>query len=133
MPWAHARQRARWWGGVRRSSCTSLRTTCSVALKDFDFAQNLFPRLLAAGEKILGCEGDFYCSDIGTLEAYRTAQRDALSGKVRLKIPCGQRSEELRADDHRTRLHPTVSLPGRTVVERDVVIGRGAPWSGTPW
>ena len=96
----------------------------------FDFAEDLFPRLLAAGEKLVGYEGDFYWSDIGTIEAYRAAQRDALSGKVRLKIPGGQRSEGLWVDDRGTRLHPTVSLQGRMVVGRDVVIGRGATLVG---
>ena len=33
----------------------------------FDFAEDLFPRLLAAGERLVGYEGDFYWSDIGTL------------------------------------------------------------------
>jgi mannose-1-phosphate guanylyltransferase len=96
----------------------------------FDFAEDLFPRLLAAGENLVGYEGDFYWTDIGTLEAYRAAQRDALSGKVRLKIPGGQRSEGFWVDDRGTWLHPTVSLQGRMVVGRDVVIGRGATLVG---
>jgi mannose-1-phosphate guanylyltransferase len=95
----------------------------------FDFAEDLFPRLLAAGEKVVGYEGEFYWSDIGTLEAYRAAQRDALSGKVRLKIPGGERSEGLWID-RGARLHPTVKLQGRMVVGRDVVIGRGATLVG---
>ena len=78
----------------------------------------------------MGYEGDFYWSDIGTLEAYRSAQRDALSGKVRLQIPGGQRSEGLWVDDRGTRLHPTVNLQGRMVVGRDVVVGRGATLVG---
>jgi mannose-1-phosphate guanylyltransferase len=89
----------------------------------FDFAEDLFPRLLAAGEKLVGYEGDFYWSDIGTLEAYRAAQRDALSGKVRLKIPGARRSEGLWID-RGAQLHPTVTLQGRVVLGCDVVIGR---------
>jgi NDP-sugar pyrophosphorylase family protein len=53
----------------------------------FDFANDLFPRLLEAGERFVGYEGDFYWSDVGTLEAYRVAQSDVLSGKVWVKIP----------------------------------------------
>jgi NDP-sugar pyrophosphorylase family protein len=48
----------------------------------FDFAEEVFPSLLAAGETLVGHEGDFYWSDIGTLDAYRMAQRDALLGRV---------------------------------------------------
>jgi mannose-1-phosphate guanylyltransferase len=95
----------------------------------FDFAEDLFPRLLAAGEKLVWYEGNFYWSDIGTLEAYRAAQHDALSGKVRLKIPGGQCSEGLWID-RGTQLHPTVTLEGRMVLGCDVVIGRGATLIG---
>jgi mannose-1-phosphate guanylyltransferase len=58
----------------------------------FEFAEDVFPRLLEAGEKLAGYEGSFCWSDIGNLETYKAAQRDALSGKVRLRIP-GKRFE----------------------------------------
>src|SRR3712207_2441514 len=45
----------------------------------FDFAKDVFPRLLEEGERFAGYEGNFYWSDIGTLEAYRKAQYDVLS------------------------------------------------------
>ena len=44
----------------------------------FDFAEDIFLALLAGGEKLVGYEGNFYWSDIGTLESYWTAQHDAL-------------------------------------------------------
>src|SRR5215208_3518462 len=71
----------------------------------FDFAEDVFPRLLEAGEKIAGYEGDFYWSDIGNLEAYKEAQRDVLSGKVQLKIP-GERLGGSVWVDQGTQLHP---------------------------
>src|SRR5829696_6496388 len=49
----------------------------------FDFAKDVFPKFLENGERFAGYQGDFYWSDIGTLEAYRQAQYDVLSGKVR--------------------------------------------------
>ena len=77
----------------------------------FDFANDVFPRLLEAGEKFVGYQGDFYWSDIGTLEAYRQAQYDVLSGKVRVKVP----GEKSRRDplDRGERTHPPVGGPGR--------------------
>jgi NDP-sugar pyrophosphorylase family protein len=51
----------------------------------FDFASDVFPALLEAGEKVVGYEGNFYWSAIGTLASYRTAQRDALSGRVAVR------------------------------------------------
>ncbi len=95
----------------------------------FDFARDVFPRLLEAGEKLAGYEGDFYWSDIGPLETYRTAQHDALSGKVRLRIPGEQRSEGLWVDQS-ARLHPTVTLQGRAVLRQDAVVGREAALIG---
>ena len=90
----------------------------------FDFAKDVFPRLLAAGEELAGYEGSFYWSDIGNLEAYRAAQHDALSRKVRLNIPGEQLTEGLWVE-RGARIHPTVDIDGRVVVSRDAVIGRG--------
>ena len=40
----------------------------------FDFARDVFPEFLQSAERFVGYEGDFYWSDIGTLQAYREAQ-----------------------------------------------------------
>ncbi len=95
----------------------------------FDFAEDLFPRLLEAGEKIVGYEGDFYWSDIGTLGSYRAAQHDALSGKVRVRIPGELRGEGLWVD-RGVLLHPTAVLEGRVVLGRNVVVGPGVTLTG---
>ena len=95
----------------------------------FDFAKDVFPRLLAAGEKLAGYEGSFYWSDIGTLEAYRAAQHDALSGKVRLNIPGERRAEGLWVESG-VRIHPTAAIEGRVVLSQDAVIGRGVTLIG---
>lgn len=88
----------------------------------FDFAEDVFPRLIAAGERFVGYEGDFYWSDIGNLRAYRAAQLDVLSGRVRASIP-GERWDEGLWVDMDARLHPTVSLLGQVVIGRDAVVG----------
>jgi mannose-1-phosphate guanylyltransferase len=95
----------------------------------FDFAQDVFPRLLAAGEKFVGYEGDFYWSDIGTLSAYRAAQIDVLSGRVRTSIPGDSWGEGLWVDRD-AWMHPTVSLRGQVVIGRDAVIGPAATLDG---
>ena len=89
----------------------------------FDFAKDLFPRLLEAGEKFIGYQGDFYWSDIGTLEAYRTAQYDVLTRKVRARIP-GTRKEEGLWARRGAQLHPTVAFTGGVLVGQDAVVGR---------
>jgi len=95
----------------------------------FDFAQDVFPRLLEAGEKFLGYEGDFYWSDIGNLEAYRVAQRDVLLGKVRVQIP-GERWGKGFWVERDAQLDPTASFEGQVVIRRNVVVGRGTTFVG---
>jgi mannose-1-phosphate guanylyltransferase len=94
----------------------------------YDFAKEVFPAMLAAGEKIAGFKGDFYWSDIGTLSAYQQAQHDALSGKVKVRIP-GERLEGTLWVDGDSRLHPTASFENRVVLGRHVIVGREASLS----
>jgi NDP-sugar pyrophosphorylase family protein len=94
----------------------------------FDFAEDVFPCLLDAGEKVVGYEGAFYWSDIGTLESYRAAQTDALSGKVQVRIP-GEQWGKLWIDRD-ARFHPTVTLEGSIVLMKNAIIERGVSLSG---
>jgi len=95
----------------------------------FDFARDVFPRFLEAKEKFIGYQGDFYWSDIGTLEAYRQAQYDVFSGKVRVKVPGEKRGETLWVGEN-AQIHPSVGLEGYVVVGRDAVIGRDTVLAG---
>ncbi len=95
----------------------------------FDFAQDVFPLLLQAGEKFVGYQGNFYWSDIGTLEAYRQAQYDVLSGRVGVEIPGEKRGESLWVGDH-AQIHPAANIEGHVLVGRDAVVGRGVTLSG---
>ena len=58
----------------------------------FDFGVNVFPELLGKGEKIAGYAMRNYWCDIGTLEVYREAHYDMLTGLVEVDIP-GKRFE----------------------------------------
>lgn len=98
----------------------------------FDFAKDVFPLLLESGERLVGYDqGDFYWSDIGTLESYQAAQHDALSGRVAVEVPgewCGKGlwiSEE-------AHIHPSVYglIEGSAFVGPKAVVGRGASLSG---
>src|ERR671939_17785 len=85
----------------------------------YDFARDVFPRLLEAKERFVGYQGDFYWSDLGTLEAYRQAQYDVLSGKVRVKVPGEKRGESLWVGEN-AQIHPSAALEGYVVVGRGV-------------
>ena len=95
----------------------------------FDFAQDVFPRYLENEERFVGYQGDFYWSDIGTLAAYRQAQYDVLSGRVRVEIPGEKRGEGLWVGED-AQIHPSASIEGHVLVGRDAVVGRGVTLSG---
>jgi len=52
--------------------------------RPFDFAADLFPRLLEAGETVMALPMEGYWSDIGTPRAYYRSCLDALEGRLRL-------------------------------------------------
>lgn len=52
-----------------------------------DFSSEVFPAMLAAQKKVVGCPVDGYWEDVGTLEAYLSSHYDVLDSKVRLDIP----------------------------------------------
>ncbi len=55
--------------------------------KSVDFSGEVFPALLAAGEPLFGAVVQGYWEDVGTLEAYLSAHKDVLDGKVRASVP----------------------------------------------
>jgi NDP-sugar pyrophosphorylase family protein len=95
----------------------------------FDFAKDVFPRFLEAGERFVGYQGDFYWSDIGTLAAYLQAQYDALLGRVNIEVP-GERRGENTWIGETAQIHPTTRLEGCTIVGEDAVVGRDVVMSG---
>ncbi len=89
----------------------------------FDFAKDVFPKFLEEGERFVGYQGNFYWSDIGTLEAYRQAQYDVLSGRVGVRIPGEKRGEGLWVGED-AQIHRSASIEGHVLVGRDAVVGR---------
>ena len=53
--------------------------------RPFDFAKDLFPRLMEAGHEMRGVRMEGYWCDIGTPRAYYQCCLDALDGKIRLE------------------------------------------------
>jgi len=53
--------------------------------RPFDFAKDLFPLLLAEGERLFGLPLEGYWCDIGTPRSYFQSNLDALDGKLRLE------------------------------------------------
>jgi mannose-1-phosphate guanylyltransferase/phosphomannomutase len=62
--------------------------------QEYDFAKDLFPKLLEEGRPIYGYTTEGYWEDIGNIEQYMGAQRDVLDGKVQgIQLP-GKRIKE---------------------------------------
>jgi mannose-1-phosphate guanylyltransferase/phosphomannomutase len=55
--------------------------------RSVDFSSDVFPALLAAGKPMFGAVVEGYWEDVGTLEAYLSAHKDVLDGKVAASIP----------------------------------------------
>ncbi len=57
------------------------------AAEPYDFSHQLFPKLFEQRKSLYGVLCDGYWQDVGSLEQYLEANRDALDGKVSLQIP----------------------------------------------
>jgi mannose-1-phosphate guanylyltransferase/phosphomannomutase len=55
--------------------------------RSVDFSGEVFPALLEAGKPLYGAVVEGYWEDVGTLDAYLSAHRDVLDGKVAADIP----------------------------------------------
>ncbi len=94
--------------------------------KEFDFSKDLFPRLLADGKPLYGYVTEGYWKDVGSLEEYRAANMDILSGRVRVKIP-GEKINDRRiwigVD---SRIDFTAKLEGTVVIGDNCSVGQDA-------
>jgi mannose-1-phosphate guanylyltransferase/phosphomannomutase len=84
----------------------------------FDFAKQLFPRLLEMGKPLYGyvLPEHEYWLDIGNLEQYRQANEDVLDGRCRVDVPGIRLKENIWLGDG-------VALPGVDVIEGPAFLG----------
>ncbi|MBI2069064.1 MAG: NDP-sugar synthase [Elusimicrobia bacterium] len=91
----------------------------------FDFARELFPRLLAESQVVNGYVLDGYWCDIGNLKEYRRCHKDILDGKTRVKIP-GEEIEPGVWVGEKTRIGSGVSIEGPVAIGRGVTVEKSA-------
>ena len=84
--------------------------------QEADFSKDLFPMLLDQGTPLYGYIAEGYWCDVGSLDAYRSAQYAALSGEVALHHPYRERSPGVWVGDE-TFIDPSA------IVESPVMIG----------
>src|SRR5919199_3000715 len=92
---------------------------------EYDFAKELFPKLLEAERPLYGYITEGYWEDIGTLEQYMRAQRDVLDGKVRGVRPPGTRLRENVYVGRRAQVDDE-GLEGPVVIGENVRVDEGA-------
>lgn len=91
----------------------------------YDFAKNVFPRLLEAGEKINTYRIYSYWSDIGTIEQYIQSNIDALSKKVLIKDPnIIRKYNSVYVIGENTKLPEDTSLLNNVVIGKNCTIGK---------
>jgi mannose-1-phosphate guanylyltransferase / phosphomannomutase len=93
--------------------------------REYDFSEELFPKLLEEERPIYGYVMEGYWEDIGNIEQYMGAQRDVLDGKVQGVRPPG---EELREGVYvgRDARVDEDQLEGPVVLGHDVRVSPGA-------
>ena len=93
--------------------------------QEYDFAKDLFPRLLEEGRPVYGYTTEGYWEDIGNIEQYMGAQRDVLDGKVQGIQPPGERLKESVYVGRDTRVDED-QLEGPVVLGDNVKVAPGA-------
>ncbi len=92
--------------------------------KSCDFGGELFPRLVAEGQRIFGCVLEGYWCDIGDVGAYLRAHSDLLDGKLHLDVPAGVQSGALVDEDAQVESPCYIGAGAR--VERGALVGKYA-------
>ncbi len=90
-----------------------------------DFSSEVFPALLAAGKPIFGAVVDGYWEDVGTLEAYVRAHKDALDGKVAIDIPGFALQDGVWLGEG-AEVHPDAAVTGPAVIGENCRVEAGA-------
>lgn len=92
--------------------------------KFYDFGREVWPLLLARKKPLFGYEMNSYWCDIGNLQEYKRAEKNALEGAVKVKIPGKLRSKSIWIGTH-TNIHPSVKIIGPAVIGSNCQIKKG--------
>jgi mannose-1-phosphate guanylyltransferase / phosphomannomutase len=90
-----------------------------------DFSSEVFPRLLDENQPLYGAIAGGYWEDVGTLEAYVSAHKDILDGKVQLNIPGFEMTPGVWLGEG-AEVHPDAQIVGPAVIGDNCRIEAGA-------
>jgi mannose-1-phosphate guanylyltransferase/phosphomannomutase len=88
----------------------------------WDFSHDLFPHLLSLGAPMYGFVADGYWCDVGSLEAYRQVQYDAVRGRVHLEVPYRQIRSGVWVGPQ-TVIAPSAQIEAPVMIGANCVIG----------
>ncbi len=124
------------WGEVQSDTVNTGIYTLQPSVFEFippgeavDFSLDVFPQLLRRGLPLYGYVADGYWTDIGTLDAYRDAVTDLVSGRVPASDAPAFR-EGAPTVDPSSRVHADARLLGSVYVGRECEIRAHAVLSG---
>ncbi|GAB4460442.1 MAG: mannose-1-phosphate guanyltransferase [Armatimonadaceae bacterium] len=83
--------------------------------KNYDWSQDIFPRMLAEERALFGYVMEEYWTDVGSLEQYREAQYDMLNGKTTLPIEGTVRDGNVYVGAG-TEIDPKAIIKGPTIL-----------------
>ncbi len=92
--------------------------------KFYDFGHEVWPLLLTRKKPIFGYEMKSYWCDIGNLQEYKRAEKNALEGAVKVKIPGKLRRKNIWVGSN-TYIHPGVKIVGPAVIGSNCQIEKG--------
>jgi mannose-1-phosphate guanylyltransferase/phosphomannomutase len=91
----------------------------------YDFSSELFPMMLDKGLPMFGFVTDAYWTDVGNIDSYLQAQQDALSGRVRVRLPGFELRPTVWVGED-VEIDPTAVLEGPLLIGDNTHIGPGA-------
>jgi len=96
--------------------------------ENFDFAKDLFPKLMREDIPLWGCSVEGYWRDVGNPESYRDVYKDIFSGEIELPIK-GERQEIDKGVvylEEGSQLPEKIRIRGTVVIGKEVEVAEGA-------
>jgi mannose-1-phosphate guanylyltransferase/phosphomannomutase len=90
-----------------------------------DFSSEVFPALLEAGKPLYGAVAEGYWEDVGTLEAYVSAHKDVMDGKVRVDVPGFELDRGVWLGEG-ADVHPDAEIQGFAIIGENCRVEAGA-------
>ncbi|MEN6355509.1 MAG: NDP-sugar synthase [Armatimonadota bacterium] len=91
----------------------------------YGFGNNVFPLLLQQKSRFYGYLTRSYWKDVGSLRQYREAHRDALSGRVEVKLPCSEVKKYVWMGEN-VQIDPTAEIGYPVLIGNNCRIEKGA-------